>query len=319
MTSAPLASIGMNLLDPKNDFVFKKLLAESPDLLAALINAVRSPRPAITVVEVLNPAITPEDLQGKFIVLDVLAEDAQGRRHNVEMQTRPHPAWGSRSIYYLSRALAQQLDAGQDYGWLRPAIGIHLLDFALYDDEALAHQATWCFELRDQRKPGVRLGDELELHLVELPKARRLPPGPGPYALDRPLSAWIDFFTHWQDEARMAELNEPAVRQALNRLQEISADEQTRQRAFIRARALSDERTARREERELGRAEGHAEGRAQGRLEGEADLLRRLLVARFGPLPLTIDQQIEAATPAELQRWADRLLGAESLSAVITG
>lgn len=117
----------------------------------------------------------------------------------------------------------------------------------------------------------------------------------------------------------MAELNEPAVRQALNRLQEISADEQTRQRAFIRARALSDERTARREERELGRAEGHAEGRAQGRLEGEADLLRRLLVARFGPLPLTIDQQIEAATPAELQRWADRLLGAESLSAVITG
>jgi len=112
MTSAPLASIGMNLLDPKNDFVFKKLLAESPDLLAALINAVRSPRPAITVVEVLNPAITPEDLQGKFIVLDVLAEDAQGRRHNVEMQTRPHPAWGSRSIYYLSRALAQQLDAG---------------------------------------------------------------------------------------------------------------------------------------------------------------------------------------------------------------
>ena len=88
----------------------------------------------------------------------------------------------------------------------------------LYDGEALAHQATWCFELRDQRKPGVRLGDELELHRVELPKARRLPPGPGPYALDRPLSAWIDFFTHWQDEARMAELNEPAVRRWADRL-----------------------------------------------------------------------------------------------------
>jgi len=32
----------MNLLDPKNDFVFKKLFAEAPGLLAALINAVRS-------------------------------------------------------------------------------------------------------------------------------------------------------------------------------------------------------------------------------------------------------------------------------------
>jgi hypothetical protein len=29
----------MQLLDPKNDFVFKKLFAEAPDLLAALINA----------------------------------------------------------------------------------------------------------------------------------------------------------------------------------------------------------------------------------------------------------------------------------------
>jgi predicted transposase/invertase (TIGR01784 family) len=88
MGAPPFASARMNLFDPKNDFVFKKLLADSPDLLAALINAVRSPRPTITVVEVLNPVITPEDLQGKFIVLDVLAEDAQGRRHNVEMQAR---------------------------------------------------------------------------------------------------------------------------------------------------------------------------------------------------------------------------------------
>jgi hypothetical protein len=168
--------------------------------------------------------------------------------------------------------------------------------------------------LRDHLRPGVKLGDELELHLVELPKARRLGLG----RLGHALSAWIDFFAYWHDEARMAELNEPAVQQALSRLQEISADEQTRQRAFIRARALSDERTARREERELGRSEGRAEGRAEGRLEGEAALLRRLLVSRFGPLPQAIDQQIETATPAQRQRWADRLLGADSLAAVMS-
>lgn len=98
------------------------------------------------------------------------------------------------------------------------SLGIHLLDVALYDAEAIARQATWCLEPRDQRKPGVRLGDGLERPRAELPKARRLPPGPGPNALDRPLSAWIDFFTHWQDEARMAELKEPAVRRWADRL-----------------------------------------------------------------------------------------------------
>lgn len=31
----------MELLDPKNDYVFKRLFADSPDLLAELISAVR--------------------------------------------------------------------------------------------------------------------------------------------------------------------------------------------------------------------------------------------------------------------------------------
>ncbi|MFZ1537225.1 MAG: hypothetical protein WAT23_07575 [Chromatiaceae bacterium] len=54
----------MNLLDPKNDFVFKKLFGEAPLLLTALINAVRSQEPPLAVVEVLNPRIDPEELTG---------------------------------------------------------------------------------------------------------------------------------------------------------------------------------------------------------------------------------------------------------------
>lgn len=78
----------MNLLDPKNALIFKKLFAEAPDLLAALINAVRSEEAPIRVVEVLNPRIAPEELAGKFIVLDLLAQDGAGRRYNIEMQVR---------------------------------------------------------------------------------------------------------------------------------------------------------------------------------------------------------------------------------------
>ncbi|MDO9596632.1 MAG: PD-(D/E)XK nuclease family transposase [Azoarcus sp.] len=82
----------MTLLDPKNDFFFKHLFVEAPIQLAALINAVRNAEPAVEVIEVLNPRIEPEELAGKFIVLDVLAQDAEGRRYNIEMQVRRYGA-----------------------------------------------------------------------------------------------------------------------------------------------------------------------------------------------------------------------------------
>ena len=80
------------LLDPKNDAVFKRLFTRAPHLLAELINAVRADEPPLTVVEILNPDITPEDLTGKQIILDLLARDPEGKLYNVEMQVRAHRA-----------------------------------------------------------------------------------------------------------------------------------------------------------------------------------------------------------------------------------
>ncbi len=82
-----------DLLDPKNDYVFKRLFADAPALLAALINAVRWRAPPITWLEVRNPAIDPKDLAGKSIILDLLAEDATGTHSGIEMQVRRFGAW----------------------------------------------------------------------------------------------------------------------------------------------------------------------------------------------------------------------------------
>ena len=123
------------LLDPKNDAVFKRLFAGAPHLLAELINAVRYTEPPLTVVEILNPEIRPEDLAGKLIVLDLLARDPDGKLYNVEMQVRSQRAWAARSAYYLARAFTGQLLHGEDYARLKPAIAIHLLDFGLFEDQ----------------------------------------------------------------------------------------------------------------------------------------------------------------------------------------
>lgn len=49
------------LLDPTNDYVFKRLFAEAPDLLVDLINDLRPDLPDIASVEILNPNIEPTE------------------------------------------------------------------------------------------------------------------------------------------------------------------------------------------------------------------------------------------------------------------
>ena len=52
--------------------------------------------------------IEPEDVKGKFIVLDILAKDLQGQPYNIEMQVHRYDAWSARSTYYLAHTLSSR-------------------------------------------------------------------------------------------------------------------------------------------------------------------------------------------------------------------
>ena len=288
------ASPARGLLDPRNDYVFKTLFVSGPALLVDLINAVRDPAPTIVSIEILNPEIAPEAIEGKLIVLDLLARDETGRRFNVEMQVRRLPGQSRRSVFYLARVMAGQLQAGENYAALEPVIGIHLLDFVLLDERP--DQAFWTFELRDRSRPEVALPESpFELNLVELPKADRL--GQNGWS---PLSAWVTFFEHAKDPEIMSQIDHPPVSEALSKLRKISEDELNQLRAFARERALMDQNSL----------------VDAARAEGRADLLIRLLGTRFGALPTDTIERIRTGTTDDHARWAERVLTATSLDGV---
>ena len=58
------------------------------------------------------------------------------------------------------------------------------------------------------------------------------------------LAAWVAFLEHWQEERRMQQIDYPPVQQALQRIRDLSADEETRRLAFVRERALRNEISA---------------------------------------------------------------------------
>ena len=291
------ATNSYTLLDPKNDFVFKKLFVGAPDLLAALINAVRPNDRPVKIIEVLNPNITPEDLAGKFIALDILVEDDQGLRYNIEMQVRRHKAYSARSTYYLASTLIGQLGGGQDYHLLKGVIGIHLLDYELFDAPEHQNQAVWCFEMRDRWQPDVKLGDELQLNIIEMRKADRL-------KLASPqLADLLTFFEHWQEESIMNQMTSVPIQKAMAQLRALSADAATRQTAWNRERALISEITERRAERE------------EGKRETQITVLEKLLSKRFAPLPDGTLERINKATPEQLEHWILAVIDAAVIDA----
>ncbi len=65
-----------------------------------------------------------------------------------------------------------------------------------------------------------------------------------------------------------------------------------------------------------GRLEGRLEGLEEGRKESALHMLTRLLSKRFGPLDEAVQARLQAASLAELEAWADRLLEADTLAEV---
>ena len=62
--------------------------------------------------------------------------------------------------------------------------------------------------------------------------------------------------------------------------------------------------------------EGLQEGLQKGVQKGEANLLKRLLVRRFGDLPSWVEARLGNATTEELEQWGERLLEAASLEEI---
>ncbi|WP_162560019.1 DUF4351 domain-containing protein [Methylotetracoccus oryzae] len=61
---------------------------------------------------------------------------------------------------------------------------------------------------------------------------------------------------------------------------------------------------------------GQEQGIEKGIPQGEAQILRRLLARRFGPLSEWVEVKLTEASTDTLELWADRSLDAESLEAV---
>ena len=63
--------------------------------------------------------------------------------------------------------------------------------------------------------------------------------------------------------------------------------------------------------------QAQARGLAKGRGQGMVQLLREQMQTKFGPLPKWAEDRLSQGSPAQVVRWARKLLAAKTLESVL--
>jgi predicted transposase/invertase (TIGR01784 family) len=262
-------------IDPTVDFAFKRVLGdpEHTAITVHFLNAVLAGSPRITHVEILNPILEQETDDDKLAILDVKAQDDQGRWLNIEMQTTTQIGLRQRLAYYAASLYVGQMHSGDAYDELRPAISICVLDALLFPDVPDLHLN---FRLRNCRHELV-LTDDVQVHFLELPKYN---PSVHPVIGATPLEKWAYFFRYASQltpDEISGRLTDAEFIEAAGVLEMIAQSPREREMYEARLKFERDKswwiKTAKAE----GHAEGRAEGIERGEYSGQIRLLQRLL------------------------------------------
>ena len=129
-----LSAAGPLPIPMTNDYLFRALLQRNNHVLKGLVGALlHLPEEEIISVAVINPIILGEAINEKTFFLDVFVVLNNHTRINLELQVLNEHNWPERSLSYLCRAF-NNLNSGEDYIVVRPAVQIGLLDFTLFPD-----------------------------------------------------------------------------------------------------------------------------------------------------------------------------------------
>lgn len=289
----------MKFVSPKIDYAFKKIFGseESEDILISFLNAIiYGGQKTIQSLTIVNPFNPGKVISLKDTYLDVKAVLFDSSLVMIEMQVAWMGAFNKRVAYNLAKAYANQLDKGEKYPLLNPAIAVTITDFMLFKK---SEKVINKFVFKEEEKNFECLDKELRLIFVELPKFKK-----SLSELESLSDKWIYFLKEASslDEIpeNLGEVSE--IEKALNIAEQINMTPEELDMLDRRGMMLQDER---------GRI-SYAEKKGQLRL------IMRQLQKRFGEIPEAISSQIEDLSVEDLDNLGEDFLDLNSLEDLLS-
>ncbi|MGD1699997.1 Rpn family recombination-promoting nuclease/putative transposase [Dapis sp. BLCC M229] len=289
----------MKFVSPKIDYAFKKIFgsAQSQDILISFLNAIiYGGEKIIQSLTIVNPFNPGQVISLKDTYLDVKAVLVDGSLVMIEMQVAWMAAFNKRVAYNLAKAYANQLEKGENYPRLNPAIAVTITDFILFKE---TENVVNKFVFKEEDKNFECLDKEWRLIFVELPKFKK-----SLSELDSLSDKWIYFL---KDASRLDEIPEnlgevSEIKKALNIANQINMTAEELDMLDRRGMMLQDE---------IGRI-SYAEKK------GELRLIMRLIKKRFGEIPEAIISQIENLSVEDLDNLGEDFLDFNSLEDLLS-
>lgn len=301
----------MKFVSPKIDYAFKKIFGsqQSQDILISFLNAIiYGGKKIIQSLTIANPFNPGQLLSLKDTYLDIKAVLADGSIVVIEMQVARMAGFNKRVAYNLAKAYANQLETGEDYLLLNPAIAVTITDFIVFDNnEDIINK----FVFQQETKKIKFLEKELQLFFVELPKFKK-----NLSELHTLSDKWIYFL---KSASRLDEIPEnlrevSEIEKALNIANKINMTAEELDIVERRGIAMQDERGR----ITYAEQQGEQRGEQKGQQKGRGQLIIRQLKKRFGEVPEAISSQIEDLSVADLDNLGEDSLDFNNLEDLLS-
>ena len=185
----------------------------------------------------LNKRMYGDDELSKTERLDIRARFNGGEEANVEFQVNEYPYMEKRMLDYWSNMYSNRIKRGERYSELKPTVSILI---TLYEVEKLKDikkfHTKW--NLREAEYKDKIITDNIELHILEMPKVKRTE------TEEKELALWMKFIQNTSDEEVRREMEKTRnnyYEQAVKELEYMKSDPNFQRWVDARAGGLRDQ------------------------------------------------------------------------------
>ena len=269
----------VDMLPLSNDYVFKRIFGKGGNekILKNLLEAILKIN--IQKIEIKNPEIPKESIEEKLSILDIKAEINENTIIDIELQVGNTTAIERRLVVYNAKLIAGEIKVSEKYQTAKDTIVICIINDNVVKRNAYLSLAMLKYEKTEEiryvnmgyEKEEEYLTDMVKYYIIELPKFKRKKPKVADL-----LEKWL--YVIGGDQKMMEEYKKEneEIKEAVEQLKEMSADEYERELYEIRERSRLTYNTEMYEAKRQGILEGEKQGEKRGTEKEKREIAKKM-------------------------------------------
>ena len=269
----------VDMLPLSNDYVFKRIFGKGGNekILKSLLEAILKIN--IQKIEIKNPEIPKEAIDEKLSILDIKAEINNNTIIDIELQVGNTTAIEKRLVVYNAKMIAGEIKVSEKYQKAKDTIVICIINDNVVKRNAYLSLAMLKYEKTEEiryvnigyKKEEEYLTDMVKYYIIELPKFKKKKPKVADL-----LEKWLYVIGGDQKMMEECKKENEEIKEAVEQLTQMSADEYERELYEIRERSRLTYNTEMYEARRKGMEEGKIKGKAEGKTEEKKKIAKKM-------------------------------------------